>query len=143
MWGYPHSLLLFKLVEDSISSGCSSSEWCFFFYLCLTGDDSVNAGGLDIVSAVFAWVVIDGSVIASVVVAVVVIVVVVVVVALHLGGEFPLFTDYQGPPVFFFRMVSRLQIWLTWRGCQGCCCCCCCCCCWFHGFLKAWSCKMA
>ena len=35
----PLSLLLFKFVEVSISSGSSSSEWCFFFFLCLTGDE--------------------------------------------------------------------------------------------------------
>ena len=83
----------------------------FFFFLCLTGDDSVNARGLDATAAVASTVV--ASVVVAVVasaVASVVVAVVVVVVALFWGGFFSPFTDYLGPPFFFVGMVPRLQI---------------------------------
>ena len=52
------------------------------------------------------------AVVASVVVAVVASAAA-VVVALFLGGFFPPFMDYLGPP-FSVRMVPRLQTWLAW-----------------------------
>ena len=130
--GYPHcSSSSFKLVEVSIFSGCSSSEWCFsFFFFCLAGDDSVDACSLDVTAAVVA------SVIASVVV-VVASTAASVVVTLFLRGAFLPFTDYLGSPLPFVGMVPRLQIWLAWWGC------CYCCCCGFGCILKAGSCKMA
>ena len=95
----------------SSSPGCSSGKWCFFFFLlCLAGDNSVNAGGLDVT-----------AVVASFVVAVVVVTVVVTVIVFE-RGVLP-FKDYLGPPFFFVGMVSRLLIWLAWWGCQGCCSC--------------------
>ena len=141
-FGGVSQLSILKLVEVSLSLSLSLSPQAvlsvhdvfFFFFLCLTGDDSVNAGGLDVTAAVALAVVAPAAAAAASVV------VAVVVVALFLGGlgflslqitwVHPSFVSGWSPgfrPELLSEVVES----------------CCCCWCVFGCILWVGSCKMA
>ena len=81
----------------------------------MTGDYSINAGGLDVTAAIAFTAVASVVVVASAITTVVVVVdacaatsVIVVTFFLKVGG--PSFMDYLGLPFFFVGMVPRLQL---------------------------------
>ena len=147
----PLSLLLFKLIEVSISSGCSSGQWYYSFFFF-----SFFVWGSDDGWRWFCWCWWFGcyccccfccfrfcSCCCRCFSCCLYYYCYCCCCYLVFERVFSFLYRLPGSTILLDGIVPRLQSWLAWWGCRGCFCCCCCCCCGFGGLLKAGSWKIA